>query len=91
MHPIDSLKKLTDQALIGSLKKLITQEREVLSEILKHLKEVHDRKIHLALGYSTLFSYLTEGLGYLCSAARSFLNYRFWEPISRVDFIKSKA
>ena len=86
MHPIDSLNNLTDQELIGNLKKLITQEREVLSEILKHLKEVHDRKIHLALGYSTLFSYLTEGLGYAeASAYRRIQSMRLIQAVPEVE------
>ncbi len=69
MEPILSLKILSDQELIRNLKTLIAKEREILTDIIHHLKEVDARKIHLAQGYSSLFAYLTEGLGYSESAA----------------------
>ncbi len=69
MEAIQFLKKLSDHDLINKLKNLVGKERSVLTDILHHLKEVEVRKLHLALGYSSLFAYLTEGLSYSESAA----------------------
>ncbi len=64
-----SLHDLSDQDLIENLKILISDEREILTAILHHLKEVESRHLYLAKGFSSLFAYLTEGLGYSESAA----------------------
>lgn len=63
------LTSLTDHELLSQLEKLICREREITIEILRHLNEVERRKLHLQLGYSSLFVYCTEKLGYSESAA----------------------
>jgi len=64
-----NLKHLTDKALIEDTKNLVTKEREVLVKLLHHLKEIDARKLYSDLGYSSLFTYMTKGLGYSESAA----------------------
>lgn len=64
-----NLNKLSNQDLNYSLKSLVQKERELLTEILWHIREVDRRELHLAMGYASLFAYLTEYLGY--SAASS--------------------
>ena len=59
-----SLKKLTNQILDANLKSLVTNERETLSQILLHIVEVERRKLYLTFGFSSLFQYLTESVGY---------------------------
>ena len=69
MTSLTCLQKLSDQELIDNLKILIHDEREILTAILHHIKEVESRKLYLAKGCSSLFNYLTQGLGYSESAA----------------------
>ena len=64
-----NLKLLTDRVLIEDTKILVTKEREVLVQLLHHLKEIDNRKLYSDLGYSSLFVYMTKGLGYSESAA----------------------
>jgi 5-methylcytosine-specific restriction endonuclease McrA len=64
-----SLKTLSDRELLNRLSKLVKQERNLTLEILPHLIEVENRKIHFSLGYSSMFVYCTEGLGYSESSA----------------------
>jgi hypothetical protein len=64
-----NLKHLTDQVLIEDTKLLVFKERDLLVKLLHHLKEIDHRKLYSDLGYSSLFSYMTKGLGYSDSAA----------------------
>lgn len=64
-----SLKNKNDQMLIHDTKTLVTQERRVLSEFLHHLREIDSRKLYLKRGYPSLFSFMTQELGYGESAA----------------------
>ncbi len=63
------LTTLTDDDLLSRLEHLRCREREITIEILRHLNEVERRKLHLKLGYSSLFVFCTEKLGYSESAA----------------------
>lgn len=64
-----SIKNKNDALLISDLKSLIEKEREVLTEILQYIKEVDERKLYLSRGFSSLFAFLTEELGYSEAAA----------------------
>jgi len=64
------LNKVSDNELIFDLKNLVQEERELLTTILRYLKEVEIRKIYLQMGYSSMFAYLTEELCYSESAAQ---------------------
>ena len=64
-----SLKSLSDNELLNGLSKLVKQEHNLTLEILLHITEVEDRKIYRVLGYSSMFVYCTEGLGYAESSA----------------------
>ncbi len=64
-----NLKHLTDKVLIEDTTILVSKEREVLVKLLHHLKEIDVRKLYSDLGYSSLFAYMTKGLGYSESAA----------------------
>jgi hypothetical protein len=58
------LKHLSDESLDQSLLSFIKKEKEVLKEILLHIAEIDRRRLFLGLGYSSLYSYLTERMGY---------------------------
>ncbi len=64
-----TLSCLSDCELLGRLKSLVEKERTTTLEILLHLNEVERRRLHLSLGYPSLFEYCTRHLGYSSSAA----------------------
>jgi hypothetical protein len=66
---IRSLSGLSDRELLSRVKDLVSRERAVTLEILVHLIEVERRKLHLGLGYASMFDYCTRHLGYSSSAA----------------------
>ena len=63
------LSGLSDRELLARVKALVSKERATTLEILVHLIEVERRKLHLSLGYPSLFEYCTRHLGYSSSAA----------------------
>jgi hypothetical protein len=64
-----SLKGLSDRELLNRLSKLVTYERKLTLAILLFIIEVENRKIYRSLGYSSMFVYCTEGLGFSESSA----------------------
>ena len=66
---MSSLRSLSDSQVLSRLHKLVGQEREITLLVLVHLNEVERRKLHLRLGYASLFDYCTSKLGYSASAA----------------------
>jgi HNH endonuclease len=64
------LKSLSDELLDQSLLTYVRKEKEVLKEILCHIAEVDRRRLYLTLGYSSLYVYLTERLGYDSGSAQ---------------------
>ncbi len=65
-----SLKSLSDNSLLNQLNKLVKQEQDLTCEILLHLIEVENRKVYRSLGFSSMFVYCTDGLGYSESSAQ---------------------
>lgn len=65
-----SYKKLTDKGLIEQLEKLVSLEKRTTAELIEILKEVDSRRLYLGMGHTSLFAYLTEGLGYTPSSAQ---------------------
>lgn len=59
-----TLENLSDDLLLVDLKNMISKERSLVVQILEYLREVETRKLHLARGYSSMFSFCTENLGY---------------------------
>jgi len=67
--PRPLLTGLSDRELLARVKALVQKERSTTLEILVHLNEVERRKLHLSLGYPSLFEYCIRHLGYSSSAA----------------------
>jgi hypothetical protein len=63
------LRGLSDADLLSRVKNLVGRERAVTLEILVHLTEVERRRLHLNLGYASMFDYCTRHVGYSSSAA----------------------
>ncbi|MES3038961.1 MAG: HNH endonuclease signature motif containing protein [Bdellovibrionota bacterium] len=64
MNTSINLKKLSDQNLIFNTEKLVQQERELLTNVLTHLREIERRRLFSALGYKSLFDFSIRRLGY---------------------------
>lgn len=63
------LNHLTDKTLLIDTKVLIAQERNCLTKILYHLKEIETRRLFAELKYGSLFEYAVKELGYSEAAA----------------------
>jgi hypothetical protein len=63
------LKKLSVEALDSGLKDLRTKENIAIADIILYLSELDSRKAYRELGYSSLFTYCNEALGYSKGAA----------------------
>ena len=64
-----SLRSLPDLAVLNRIKRLSGVERTFTLRVLECLIEIEWRKLHFALGYSSMFNFCTSGLGYSGSAA----------------------
>jgi hypothetical protein len=60
---------LESPSLWSGVKHARAEERRVLTDLLHYLLEIERRQAHLLWGYSSLFTFLTEGLGYDPSSA----------------------
>jgi hypothetical protein len=69
MHQRYRLGGLEDDQLLAALSGLVRRENDSLSDLLAHLAELDERELCLALGYSSLFAYCTEALGFCKSSA----------------------
>ena len=69
-----NLKAFSDGELISQLKNSVTQEREILTKVLKLLRKVEQRKLYLARGYASLFDFVRLELGYSEAAAMRRIN-----------------
>lgn len=61
--PIE-LRKLSDKDLLAQTETLVQKERDVLTEILRHLNEIQRRRLYSDLGLPSLFAYCTQVLKY---------------------------
>ena len=58
------LKRFTSQELLTQTKDLVQKERELTLQFLWHLKEIETRRLHLELGYSSLYAFVQEEYKY---------------------------
>ena len=63
------LRSLSDKQILSKLNELVSRERSLTRGVLLHLNEIERRRLHLKLGYASMFDYCTTGLGYSSSAA----------------------
>lgn len=80
------LRHLTDKTLLADTKFLASREREITTKILHHLKEIDKRKLYSDLGYTSLFHYCMQELGYSESAAnRRIKGARLLNELPQID------
>ena len=58
----DSLSRLSDAELLNEVKRLAAIEREATADLIRSLAEVEARRLHLAIGCSSMFGYCTQVL-----------------------------
>lgn len=59
-----NLKSISNESLLTETNRLVKNEREQLTKILYHLKEIETRRLFSSLSYKSLFDYATKELGY---------------------------
>jgi hypothetical protein len=69
-YSVPSLAGLKNEELRTRFESLRQRESEVLADLVLHLSEIDSRGYYRDLGYSSMFSYLTQGLKYSEGAAQ---------------------
>ncbi len=64
------LRHLVDEVLLHDTKTLVGHEREIMSHVLHHLREIERRKLYADLGHSSMFAYCTIDLKYSSDQAQ---------------------
>ncbi len=64
-----SLQSLSNHAILSRARRLARCERSLTLRVLPCLNEIERRKLHLEMGYRSLFHFCTSALGYSASAA----------------------
>jgi hypothetical protein len=59
-----NLTKVSDAVLLLQTKALATQEREIITKVLHHLREIESRRLYSDLKYQSLFDYAVHELKY---------------------------
>lgn len=59
-----NLRQLSDQDLLSKTMSLAQRERELLTAVLHHLREIERRRLFSSLGYKSLFDYAVKELNY---------------------------
>ena len=65
----EELSQLTDRQLLFRTSELVQHERDHSITIIHHLREIRERGLHVARGYSSLFDYAVKALRYSDGAA----------------------
>ena len=60
---LSHVRQLSDDDLLLGLTGLLQTSRSVMAQIIAHLGEVEERRLHLLAGYGSLFAYCTSRLG----------------------------
>src|SRR5687768_11386917 len=58
-----SLRVLSDQELLVSLYGSLAAARRSVADVVSHLAEIEERRLHLVAGYGSMFAYCTARLG----------------------------
>jgi hypothetical protein len=64
MNKSEPLAKKSDMTLLGEVKSLVQREKEIVIGAIDYLREIETRKLHLARGFSSMFAFATDFLGY---------------------------
>ena len=65
-----NFKSWSDQELVSKTQALVKQEQRLVEELLNYLQEIFDRRLFAKLGYSSMFTFMTDELGYANATAQ---------------------
>ncbi len=86
METAKNLSKLSDQTLLTAAKTLVADERKITTLILHHLREIECRRLFSSLGFSSLYEYCRQELGYSeASAQRRISAMRLIKEVPEVE------
>ena len=60
--PTPGPSRLSDQELVDQVARLAAAERDTTASLIAHLAELYGRRLHERAGYSSLFTFCTQGL-----------------------------
>lgn len=81
-----ALRNLSDQDLLAKTEALARQERELLIQVLHHLKEIERRRLFSSSNYRSLFDYCLKRLGYSADqAARRISAMRLLKELPEIE------
>src|ERR1700678_1875840 len=63
------LSEISDADLLINTKSLVGEEKRITQNVLDHLEEIEKRRLYLQKGFSSLYDYCIEELGYSESSA----------------------
>ena len=66
---MQNLETLSRQELINSTAHLIAEERRITASLIRHLREIERRQIHLEMGFGSMFDLMTKHYGFSEGAA----------------------
>ena len=58
-HVLSSVAQLSDDELVARVKHLAERERKATASLIAHLAELDERRLYLAEGCSSMFTYCT--------------------------------
>jgi len=64
------MKTLANDTILEALKSFVLEENKLIKQILEYLEEVENRKLFLDRGFSSMFAFCTEFLGYTAQKAQ---------------------
>jgi hypothetical protein len=81
-----NLRAMSDSQLLQKAESLAQRERELLTEILHHLREIESRRLFSAVGCASLFDYCIRKLGYSADqAARRIAAMRLLKELPEIE------
>ena len=69
IQELKTIKTLCNDELLAKAKLLVAQERQKTIEVIEHLQEIYDRRLHLEKGYRSLHEFLVHEMNYSDGAA----------------------
>lgn len=65
-----NMSQISKEKLLNDTQQLASEERRITAKLIQHLQEIDRRRLHLELGYGSLFDFVTRHLHYSESSAQ---------------------
>jgi hypothetical protein len=64
MQSAHHLASLSNDELVASLQRLVHDEHRLVADLIEHLLEVEERRVHLEMAFPSMYAYCRDGLGW---------------------------